>query len=82
MKRGKRSQKNGGRPYVSDQTVDVRAQFNNDVELLQQTLKVGDRVLSNGGFCELTQNGEDLIEQDPRSPSYARCVSEKVSGCG
>ena len=31
---------------MSDQTVDVRVQFNKDVELLQQSLKVGDRVLS------------------------------------
>ena len=40
LKRGKRSQKNGGRPYASDQAVDIRAQFNKDVELLQQPLKV------------------------------------------
>jgi hypothetical protein len=38
LKRGKRSQKNGGRPYASDQAVDIRAQFNKDVELLQQPL--------------------------------------------
>jgi hypothetical protein len=31
-------QKNGGRPYASDQAVDIRAQFNKDVELLQQPL--------------------------------------------
>ena len=41
LKRGKRSKKNGGRPYASDQSVDVRAQFTKDVELLQQPLKVG-----------------------------------------
>ncbi len=35
LKRDKRSQKNGGRPYTSDQSVDVRDQFNKDVELLQ-----------------------------------------------
>ena len=45
--------------------MDIRARFNKDVELLQQPLKVGDRVLSNGDLCELTQIGEDLIEQDP-----------------
>jgi hypothetical protein len=28
LKRGKRSQKNGGRPYASDQAVDIRARFN------------------------------------------------------
>jgi hypothetical protein len=55
LKRGKRSQKNGGRPYSSDQVVDVHAQFNKDVELLQQPLYVGDRVLSDGDLCELTQ---------------------------
>ena len=31
--------------------MDVRAQFNKDVELLQQPLKVGDRVLSDGELC-------------------------------
>jgi hypothetical protein len=88
LKRGKRSQKNGGRPYVSDQTVDVRTQFNKDVELLQQPLKVGDRVLSNGDLCELTQIGEDLIEQDPHVGTACvvmfrvGCGSEKASGCG
>jgi hypothetical protein len=55
LKRDNRSQKNGGRPYASDQTVDVRAQFNKDVEVLQQPLKVGDRVLSDGDLCGLTQ---------------------------
>ena len=65
VKRGKRSKKNGGRPYVSDQAVDIRARFNKDVELLQQPLKVGDRVLSNGDLCELTQIGDDLIGQGP-----------------
>ncbi len=65
LKRGKRSQKNGGRPYASDQTVDIRARFNKDVELLQQPLKVGDRVISNGDLWELTQIGDDLISQDP-----------------
>jgi hypothetical protein len=57
LKRGKRSQKNGGRPYASDQPVDIRVRFNKDVELLQQSLKVGDRVLSNGDLYELTQIG-------------------------
>jgi hypothetical protein len=66
LKRGKRSQKNGGRPYASDQTVDIRARFNKDVELLQQPLKVGDRVLSNGDSCELTQIGDDLIPRPSR----------------
>ncbi len=51
LNRGKRSKKNGGRPYVSDQTVDIRVQFNKGVELIQQPLKVGDRVLSNGDLC-------------------------------
>jgi hypothetical protein len=66
--RDKRSQKNGSRPYASDQAVDIRAQFNKDVELLQQSLKVGDRVSTSrhGGS---------------RRPSYARRDSEKASGC-
>ena len=45
--------------------MDIRAQFNKDVELLHQSLKVGDRVLSDGDLCELTQIGDDLIGQDP-----------------
>ena len=68
LKRGKRSQKNGGRPYASDQAVDIRAQFNKDVELLQQPLKVGDRVSTS-------RRGVS------RRPSYARRGSEKASGC-
>jgi hypothetical protein len=52
-------------PYVSDQSVDIRAQFNKDVELLQQPLKVADRVLSDGDLCELTKIGDDVIGQDP-----------------
>ncbi len=52
-------------PYASDQAVDIRAQFNKDVELLQQPLKVADRVLSDGDLCELTQIGDDVIGQDP-----------------
>ena len=46
--------------------MDIRARFNKDVELLQQPLKVGDRVLSNGDLCELTQIGDDLIPQVER----------------
>jgi hypothetical protein len=45
--------------------VDIRDRFNKDVELLQDPLKVGDRVLSNGDLCELTHIGDDLIPQDP-----------------
>ena len=62
---------------MSDQAVDIRAQFNKDVELLQQPLKVGDRVLSNGDLCELTQIGEDLIEQDPHVGTA--CVVQRIS---
>jgi hypothetical protein len=50
LKRGKRSQKNGGRPYASDQAVDARARFNKDVELLQQPLKVGDSEVRAADF--------------------------------
>jgi hypothetical protein len=66
LKRGKRSQKNGGRPYASDQTVDIRVQFNKDVELLQQSLKVGDRVLSDGHMCELTQSLVEAVVRATR----------------
>ncbi len=45
--------------------VDIRDRFNKDVELLQDPLKVGDRVFSNGDLCELTHIGDDLIPQDP-----------------
>ncbi len=45
--------------------MDIRAHFNKDLELLQQSLKVGDSVLSDGNLCELTQIGDDLIGQDP-----------------
>ena len=44
--------------------MDIRVQFNKDVGLLQQPLKVGDRVLSDGDLCELTQIGDDVIGQD------------------
>jgi hypothetical protein len=82
LKRGDRSQKNGGRPYASDQVVDIRARFNKDVELLQQSLKVGDRVLSRHGLpphgseVSLTRRGGS------RRPSYAWRGSEKASECG
>ena len=39
--------------------MDIRAQFNKDVELLHQPLKVGDKVLSNGDLCDLTHIGDD-----------------------
>jgi hypothetical protein len=45
--------------------VDICVQFIKDVELLHQSLKVGDRVFSDGDLCELTQIGDDLIRQDP-----------------
>jgi hypothetical protein len=83
LKRGKRSQKNGG--SASDQAVDIRAQFNKDVELLQQPLKLGDRVLSDGDLCEWTQmagsEASAIGRCGSRRPSYARCGSEKASGC-
>ena len=41
-----------------NQTVDIRVQINKDVEL---PLKVGDRVLSNGDLCELTQIGDETL---------------------
>ncbi len=44
--------------------MDISVQFNKDVELLQQPLKVGDRVLSNGDLCELTQIGPVMISLD------------------
>jgi hypothetical protein len=60
LKRGKRSEKNGARPYESEQAVENRAIFNQDRELLAQPVKVGDMVLSKGQLCELTAIGEGL----------------------
>jgi hypothetical protein len=60
LKRGKRSEKNGARPYASEQAVENRAIFNQDRELLAQPVKVGDMVLSKGQLCELTAIGEGL----------------------
>ncbi len=60
MKRGKRSQQNGVRPYPSEQTVDHRAIFNKDRELLVDPVKVGDMVLSKEQLCELTDIGDGL----------------------
>jgi hypothetical protein len=60
LKRGKRSEKNGARPYASEQAVETRAIFNKDRELLAQPVKVGDMVLSKGQLCELTAIGEGL----------------------
>jgi hypothetical protein len=48
LKRGKRSEKNGARPYPSEQTLETRAIFNKDRELLAQPVKVGDMVVSKG----------------------------------
>ncbi len=58
LKRGKGSEKNGARPYASEQAVETRAIFNKDRELLAQPIKVGDMVLSKGQVCELTVIGE------------------------
>ena len=41
---------------MSDQAVDIRAQFNKDVEVLQQPLKVGDRVLSKGDLRTVSRS--------------------------
>ena len=43
LKRGKRSEKNGARPYASEQAVDHRSIFNKDRELFPEPLKVGYR---------------------------------------
>ncbi len=53
VKRGKRSEKNGARPYASEQAVETRAIFNKDRELLVEPVKVRDMVLSKGQLCEL-----------------------------
>jgi hypothetical protein len=58
LKRGKRTEKNGTRPYVSEQAVENRVIFKKDCELLPQPVKVGDMVLSKGQLCELTVIGE------------------------
>ena len=74
LKRGKRSEKNGVRPYVSEQAVENRAIFNQDRELLAQPVKVGDMVLSKGQLCELTTIGEGLCGNE------GPCVLD-TSGC-
>ncbi len=61
LKRGKRSEKNGTRPYASEQTVENRVIFNKDRELLTQPVKVGDMVLLKGQLCELTGIGEGVF---------------------
>jgi hypothetical protein len=58
LKRGNRSEKNGVRPYASQQAVENCAIFNQDRELLAQPVKVGDMVLSKGQLCKLTAIGE------------------------
>ncbi len=60
LKRGKRSEKNGVRPYPSEQAVENRDIFNQDRELLAQPVKMGDMVLSKGRLCEFTDIGEGL----------------------
>ena len=52
---------------MSDQAVDIRAQFNKDVELLQQPLKVGDRVLSNSSTRADTS---EVLVLETRLDSY------------
>ncbi len=51
------SEKNGARPYASEQAVENRAIFNKDRELLAQPLKVGDMVLSKGRTPDSTARG-------------------------
>jgi hypothetical protein len=49
LKRGNRSEKNGVRPYASEQAVENRAIFNKDREFTKKKkpVKVGDMVLSS-----------------------------------
>jgi len=54
VKCGKRTAKYDARPYASDLAVDYRAQFDRDVELHKQPLKVGDMALLHGDSCVLT----------------------------
>jgi len=54
VKRCKRTAKYDARPYASDLAVDYRAQFDRDVELHKQPLKVGDMALLHGDSCVLT----------------------------
>ena len=59
LKRGKRSQNNGGRLYVFDQAVDIRARFNKDVELLQQPLRDSEsREKGRRYCCEGVEKGQ------------------------
>jgi hypothetical protein len=71
LKRGKRSEKNGARPYASEQAVENRAIFNKDRELLAQPVKVGDMVLSKGQLCESTIT-KSADHQHPLSFLHAR----------
>jgi hypothetical protein len=65
LKRGKRSEKNGARPYASEQAVENRDIFNKDRELLTQPVKVGDMVLSKGQLCELTaDSGKQQLRRE------------------
>ena len=60
LERNKRSQQKGIRPY----SVDRRAQWNKDVELREESLKVGDRVLSKEDLGELTEIGQAPHDKD------------------
>jgi hypothetical protein len=64
LKRGKRSEKNGARPYASDQEVETHAIFNKDRELLPQPVKVGDMVLSKVDHQQLLVKDSESTYQE------------------
>ena len=45
----------GGRPYVFDQTIDRRRDFDAATDVQNMPLRAGDSVLSHGDSCELTR---------------------------
>ena len=57
VQRGKRSSSLGARARASDQAVDRRAEFDQDIQKQFEPLKEGDTALSDGYECEITQIG-------------------------
>jgi len=68
VKRSKCTAKYDTRPYASDLAVDYRAQFDRDVELYKQPLKVGDMALSHGDSCVVTSIGGTLSDYGEEGP--------------
>jgi hypothetical protein len=68
VQRGKRSSSLGARARASDQSVDRRAEFDQDIQKQLEPLLEGDTALSDGYECEITQIGgnyQDYGEEGP-----------------